>query len=437
MKLRGLIVATVVLLALVGALYWSEHRKPSEDASAKSSDAPQILKLDQGSITKLEIKKKGADPIALSKDSDSWKITAPKVYGADQSTVSSALSTLSALNSERLVEEKGADFKQYGLDPPSLEVDVTEKDNKTHRLLVGDDTPTGGSTYAALAGDPRLFTIASYNKSSVDKNINDLRDKRLLTVNSDKISRLELVRKKQTIEFGRNKNDWQILKPSPMRADGMQVSDLVRKLTEAKMDLSASDTDVKANESSFAKGTPVATVKLTSDAGTQELQIHKSKDSYYAKSSVVEGAYKADSDLGQAVEKDLESFRNKKLFDFGYADPGKVEMHNGAKAYYLAKGGSDWWSNGKKDDAASVESFVAKLRDLSATSFPESGFANPAIAISVTSQDGKQVEKVSIAKSAKDYIAKRENEPSLYELDSGVVEDLLKAADEIKPAPAK
>jgi hypothetical protein len=42
---------------------------------------------------------------------------------------------------------------------------------------------------------------------------------------------------------------------------------------------------------------------------------------------------------------------------------------------------------------------------------------------------------VSIAKSAGGYIASRENEPALYQLDSSAVDALQKAADDIKPAP--
>jgi hypothetical protein len=41
---------------------------------------------------------------------------------------------------------------------------------------------------------------------------------------------------------------------------------------------------------------------------------------------------------------------------------------------------------------------------------------------------------VSIAKSGSSYIAKRENEPTLYQLDSSAVDALQKAADDIKPA---
>ena len=437
MKIRSLIVATLIFLALGGTLYWSEHHKPTDESAKVSADAPPaILKLDEATINRVELKKKDAEPIVLAKNtSGTWQIAQPKSLNADQNTVSGALSTLSSLNSERLVEDKSSDLKQYGLDHPAVEVDITEKDNKTQRLWIGDDTPAGGAVYAMLAGDPRIFTMASYNKTSIDKSLNDLRDKRLLPVSADKISRVELIRTNQEIEFGRNKDEWQILKPKPLRADSVQVGELVAKLTDARMDLSGSGKDLKDAASAFVRATPVATAKVTDQSGTQELQVRKNKDTYYAKSSAVEGAYKVDSSLGQALDKGLDDFRNKKLFEFGFNDPSKIEVHNGSKAVFLSKSGSDWWSNGKKMDAGSVEPYISDLRSLAASKFIESGFANPTIAVTVTSDDGKRVEKVSIAKSGSGYIASRESEPTLYELDSSAVDALQKAADDIKPAP--
>ncbi len=457
MKLRSLIVATVVLAALVGALYWSGRSKPAGETAKASTDAPPaILKLDQASITKLELKNKDAPPIVLEKNnSGAWQITQPKPLGADQGVVSGTLSALSALNSERLVEDKASDLKLFGLDQPAVEAEITEK-GKTQRLLIGDDTPAGSAVYAMLAGDPRVFIIGTYTKNNIDKSLNDLRDKRLLTLSVDKVSRLELDRKNQEIEFGRDKDEWQVLKPKPLRADNTQVSELVRKLTDARMDLTgvAADNGAAADDkdaaSAFTHATPVATAKLTDQSGTQEIQIRrgndkdksknqdKSNDTYYAKSSVVDGVYKVDSDLGQAVDKGLDDFRNKKLFDFGFTDPTKVEMHSGAKAYFLMRGdksnNEDWWSNGKKMDADSVETLVSDLRDLAATKFVESGFANPTIEVTVASNDGKRVEKVSLAKSGNGYIAKRENDTSLYWLDSNPIDALQKAADDLKPA---
>jgi hypothetical protein len=438
MKIRGLIVAALVFLILGGILYWSEHQKPSGDSKESADTSPAILKLDASAIIKLDLKKRGAEPIALTKSgSGKWAITQPQPFGADQSLVSGMLSTLSSLSSQRVVDDKAADVTRYGLNPPVLRLDITEKDNKTRELLVGDDTPTGSAAYAMVAGDPRVFTMAAYAKVSVDKSLNDLRDKRLLTVNPEKISRIELVRKNQDIEFGRNKDDWQILKPKPLRADSNRVSELIRKLTDAKMDLSSSDP--KETASAFANATPIATAKLTDESGTQELQVRKkqvgtSSDAYYAKSSAVDGVYRINSDVGPALDRDLDDFRNKKIFDFGFVDPEKIELHVGSKAHFLVRSGDDWWWNGKKMDSGTVQSLISDLRDLSGDRFPDSGFANPTIDVTVTCDDGKRVERVLITKSGNVYLAKRENEPALYQLNSSSVDDLQKAADGIKPA---
>jgi len=315
---------------------------------------------------------------------------------------------------------------------------LTEKKNKTQKLMLGDDTPAGNGIYAKLDGDPRVFTIPKYDETSIDKSANDLRDKRLLTVDSEKISRVDLTSKKQEIEFGRNKEEWQIVKPKPLRADGTQVDELVRALTDAKMDLAASD-DQKKTASAFAAGTPVATAKLTTESGTQELQVRKSKDDYYAKSSAVQGLYKVPSTLGEALGKNLEDFRNKKLFDLGFDDPNKIEIRDGTKTYFLTRSGEDWWSgSAKKLDAGAVQALIERIRDLSASKFVDSGFTLPTVDVTVTSNDGKRVEKVAIAKVGDNYIAMRENEPALYQIDSKLVDDLTKSAAEVKPAaPAK
>jgi hypothetical protein len=438
MKNSGLLIAAVVLAALTGALYWSNRHPASENTTKASLDTPpKILSLKQEDISRIQIKRKGGEELDLAKaDGGKWQITTPKPLGADQESVSSLLSTVSSLNSDRLVDDKAADLGQYGLADPSLELDVTAKDNKPQKLFLGDVTPAGNAVFAKLEGDPRVFTVANYNKAGIDKTANDLRDKRLLTVDFDKLSQVELITKKQDIEFGRNKQEWQIVKPKPLRADNFQVEEIVRKLRDAKMDASTTDADAKKAAAAFASGTPVATAKVTDSAATQELQIRKSKNDYYAKSTALPGVYKVPGNVGQGLDKNVDDFRNKKLFDFGFDDPGKVEIHDGAKSYFLTKGGQDWWSaDSKKVDPAGAQSLIDKIRELSATKFVDSGFTTPVMELTVTSNEGKRAEKVLISKSGDNYIAKRENEPALYQLDSSSVTDLQKLAAEVKPAP--
>jgi hypothetical protein len=434
MKLRGLVVSLIILAVLCGGLYWSNHHKPADTTEASADVPPKILAIKETDISKFDLKKNGAEQVGAERNgAGAWRIVSPTPLGADQSAVSSLLGTFSSLNSQRVVEEKAASLTPYGLDTPKLEVSLTEK-NKTDKLLLGDDTPAGNGTYAKLDGDPRVFTIPSYDKTSIDKGANDLRDKRLLTVDADKISQVDLISKKQVIAFGRNKDEWQIVKPKPLRADGSQVDDLVRELADAKMELDASD-DPKKTISIFASATPVAIAKVTAESGTQELQVRKNKDDYYAKSSVVEGIYKVPSTLGQQLSKSFEDFRNKKLFNLGSDDPEKIEIHDGSKTYFLTRSGEDWWSgSAKKMDATTVQELIDKIRDLAASKFVDSGFSASTIDLIVTSNRGKRIEKVAISKAGDNYVAKRENDPTLYQIESKAVDDLRKSADEVKAA---
>ncbi len=438
MRFRGLLVAVVLLAGLGVGLYFSNKEKAAEAAKPPADASPKILALNEGDLTKIVLKKKGADPMELDRTNGKWQITAPKAYPADQDAAIQLGYAAATVNSDSVVDDKASNLGTYGLSSPSLEVDVTAK-GKVSKLLFGDDTPTNSGTYAMLEGSPKVYTVASYAKTGLDKSPNDLRDKRLLTFDQDKVSQVELDAKKQNIVFGRDKDHWQIVKPKPYRADGSQVDDMLRKLKDAKMDLTLSDDDAKKAAASFASGAPVATVKFTDPSGNQQIEIRKVKDDYYAKSSVVPGVYKVTADLGTGVDKSVDDFRNKKLFDFGFNDPSKIEMHVNGKFYGFTKGGDDWFSNGKKMDSVSVQSFLDKLRDLSASKFIDTGsLGAPTIDITVVSMDGKTTEKVLLAKQGSDYVAERENEPALYGLDSKTIDDLTQAASDVKPAaPAK
>jgi hypothetical protein len=154
--------------------------------------------------------------------------------------------------------------------------------------------------------------------------------------------------------------------------------------------------------------------------------VRKDKDkNYYAKSSVVEGIYKISSDAGDALDKGLDDFRNKKLFDFGFSDPTKIEFK---RAPPYTKSGDKWMSGAKTMDNASVQSLIDKLRDLTATKFADKSAGDPVFEATVTSNDGKKVEKVTIRKQGTDYFAQREGEPSIYQLDAKAVDDLQAAA---------
>jgi len=434
MKSKGLLTASFLLLLLTGVLWWSNKRAAKADKAPSESATTKLVIIPEDQFREIEIKHRNGETVHLQRNDSKWQITAAKFLPADADAVSSMLSTLSSLSSDRTVEDNATSLDQYGLTQPMIELDIIDKNKKTSRLLIGDDTPAGTAVYASIAGDPRVFALSSYKKSSLDKSPNDLRDKRLLTFDSDKVSSIELTAKKQTIAFGRSKDEWQIVKPKPFRADRSEVQELLRTLRDAKMDLSASEDEKKA-ASTFSSGTPLASARVTDVSGTQELQVRKNKDDYYAKSSEVAGIYKISSDTGPGLDKGLDDFRNKKLFDFGFADPDKIELHDGSKNYSLTHSGDDWLSGSAKIDPGASSALIDKIRDLSASKFPETGFTTAAMDLTVTSDGGKRIERVFISKNGDNFVAKRQDEPALYELTASAVTELQKAAADLKPAP--
>ncbi len=434
MKPRNLLAAAIVLAALCGVVWWANRHPQSSEPKPSAGSSTKLADISDTAIQELTIKKKDGSSTTVQRSGGKWVITSPQQLPADQDAISSITSSLSPLTADSVVEEKTSDPGKYGLANPTLTVTVKEKNGKSEVVSFGDDVPAGSLVYVREGDSPKIDAIASSVRSSFDKGLNDLRDKRLLTFDSNKLTQLEISAPKSEIVFAKqNASDWGIEKPKPYRADNFQVEELLRKLTDAKMDLSGME-DPKAIDSSFKTGQPVATVKMTGVSGTQSLEVRKNKDNYYAKSSVVPGVYKISADLGKQMEKSLDDYRNRKIFDFGFSDPDKLELKQGASDKAYARTNQTWKFNGQTMDSASVQSLIDKLRDLSATNFVEKGFTVPALEVNVVFDGGKRTEQVSFAKVAGGYIAKRGTEAAMYVVDAKAIDDILSASSAIKPS---
>jgi len=194
--------------------------------------------------------------------------------------------------------------------------------------------------------------------------------------------------------------------------------------------------DAKEAAAAFAAGQKTATAKITTADGVLTFEVRKSKDEYYAKSSMLDGAYKVTKEVGDGLNKSIEDFRNKKVFDFGFSDPTRIEITDAGMTKTIEKSGENWTSGGKTMDSISVQNLIDKLRDLAATKFVDSGFTKPALEVTVTSNDGKRTEKVQFAAAGMNFLGRRENDSSLYQVDFNAVQGLREAVYGVRePAP--
>ena len=435
MSTKKLLIAAIVLAALSGLLWWSnKHPDWGKEKSKDEAETQVLLNVSDVALDRIDIHKKDGSLVSLERKAGKWSITAPVPYPADQDAVASITSTLSPVNADSVVDPKPGDVTKYGLTNPTVSVSLHEKGGRSDQLWFGDDVPGASLVYVRVSGNPKVYAAASSLKTSFDKSLNDLRDKRLLTFDQGQLTRINLLAGKSDIEFGKNsQSEWAIVQPQPYRADNFQVEELLRKLSDAKMDLSASAAESEKAQHSFASGKPVATVKLTDSASTQTFEVRKEGEDYFGKSSIVDGAYKLSADLGKQLEKPLDDFRNKKIFDFGFTDPNRIEIQGKA----FIKSGSDWKLDGKTMDSAAVQALIDQLRELTATSFATEGFTTSNAFIAVVSNDGKRTEKVEFSKTPDGYLSRRGVEPSLYRVDAKAVNDILEASSKVKPAAKK
>ena len=433
MKPGGLIAATCVLAVLGGLVFWTRQHPPSDGKKTEAS--PKIIAVEAKDIDSISIAKSFAEPVVLTKIADKWEITKPSPMPADQETAGALAGAVAALNADRLIDDKATDLNPFGLSTPAQEVEVTLKGGKKQKLLIGGDTPSASGSYAKLEGDSKVYTIASFTKTSLTKSLGELRDKRLMTFDSEKVTGATITAKGPTIEFAKNKQgEWSITKPKTYRADALQLDELIRKLKDAKMDLAADDE--AATATAFAAAAKVAVATVTDAAGTQTLEVHKSKDNaWYVKTSVVAGTYKVAGDL-EGLDKSADDLRNKKLFDFGFNDPTKLDI--GGKTY--VKSGDKWTVGPAAFDAPSLQAVIDKLRDLSAAKFSEKASGTPSVVLTLTSNtatgDNGRVEKVTINKDGDSYPAQREGDAATYIIDAKTMDDLQKTIAGIKPYTA-
>ncbi len=427
---RGLLVAVALLAVLAGGIYWSNQDEEKKVGAPAKDAPPKILEIPEDQFVRIEIKRRDGTGAVLERQASGWRLTAPKALPADTRAVQTLVSALALVASERLVDEKPGDLMQYGFASPQVEVLIARKDGKKHKLLLGEASPLGTSVFARIDGDARLYTVGSATKAAVDKVWQDLRDRRLLTFYDAKLVRVEL----NGMEFVKAGGHWSMTKPQAWRPDTFAVEELVRKMIEAKMEITPEDEELTF-AGKFASAAPYSIVRATDDQATQQLDIRKDKEgNFYAKSTAVEGFFKLPPEAVDTFAKKAEAFRSKKLFDFGFAEPSKVGLKHDSTTWTFAKTGADWLSAGKKIEPGSVQQLVDRLRELAATGFVPKGGGKPLAEYSIT-LPGKSTEVVSVSQQGDAYFATRAGDPTVYAVDGKVVEELHQLAASAKPLP--
>src|SRR5258708_10688995 len=164
MKSKGLLTASIFLLVLSGVIWWSNKKAATADKTPVETATVKLLNLPEDQIQDIEIKKRTGETIQLKRNDSKWLIAGAEPLRADPDAVSSMLSTISSLSSDRTVEEKASSLEPYGLTQPAIELNVTDKNKKTAKCLIDHHTTAGTAVYAAIPSAVPLLAPPTYKK---------------------------------------------------------------------------------------------------------------------------------------------------------------------------------------------------------------------------------------------------------------------------------
>jgi len=185
---RGLtstIALAVVLLGLVGYIYFVDSKKPASGAAEVKAKA---FTVEADQIEEIQIKPAAAESSRAEKTNGTWQLVEPEKTDADQGQLTSTATNIASLEVNGVVDDNPTDLAQYGLNPAKLDVAFRIKGEKDLRhLLVGEKTAAGGDLYAKRADEKRVILIPSYLEGTFNRTPFDLRDKTLLKFDHDKV----------------------------------------------------------------------------------------------------------------------------------------------------------------------------------------------------------------------------------------------------------
>ena len=133
-------------------------------------------------------------------DRNVWQALVPEGMKVNTSTVDNIVWNANTLKAQKIIEENPSDLNIYGLNDP-VKLTFKMKDGTQHVLLVGNETPTGGSYYAKKESEPVVYTIGSYEGEKFVQRKFDLMSKDVYDeeITADQFEAISFTRKNQKV----------------------------------------------------------------------------------------------------------------------------------------------------------------------------------------------------------------------------------------------
>ena len=397
-KFAGTLIGALVLIVLVGYLYFFEMRKESEKAK-KENIFPTI---NEGQINEI-ILKYPSSTVVCQKDGGSWFILKDsKRFKADDKVIGSVIENISKIKIDKVASETLTDLSEFGLVTPEAEV-IAKTPEKEYRILIGGESPVGSGKYIQVDKDSRILVVS---RSSVweflSNSANDLRDKQVLSLNEGKIKRIRFKWKDSSFEIERNNGSW-IGKDIPdyVDIDQSRVWAILRTFVNLKID--NFENDEPNNLAAYGLDKPIAEIDLFQYGKPVRVSFGNKKESgdYYVKLDLDNSAYSISEFVLRQIPESVNDIRVRRIVKLDAEEVRGVEINRGDNKISILKEGNKWklgGDNSKKVDESKVGELIADIGSLEVEEFVDDnpkdltsyGLDKPEIVLTVLEADKKK-----------------------------------------------
>jgi hypothetical protein len=159
---RPLRLALVLTALCAIAVAWEQGRRPDRAV-------PRLLTVAPGDIIGIRVRM-GTHRLHAVRDRDAWRIVYPPVSrpGAP-AAVAALVESVAGLVPVDAFERRDIDRRALGVEPGRARIELdTRAGADVVVIRLGDHVPTGGSVYAVLSSDPRIFQLGALIVSEIE-----------------------------------------------------------------------------------------------------------------------------------------------------------------------------------------------------------------------------------------------------------------------------
>lgn len=425
----GLLVA---LLCLLSWVYFTDIRG-REERTQKAEDAKKVVPIDAEAITEISIIYPGTLITAVRAD-EKWVITEPRGIEADSAEWDLLVSNVPRIERDQTLETKPMDLGRYGLAEPGLRLLIKMTENRLYEVMFGNENPRKLYNYAKLASVEEVFLVPSSWLRIFRKEINDLRDKVVLSFEQNDIDEIEILGQ-TNVRLIRAGEEWSLIEPIEKKADQREVGDFLGFLKFVRAaDFVDNEEDLKAAN----LDDPVVTIVLHEgrEDKTHRLVIGAEKKDesghFFVKQDSKNTVFVVDNELVEKADRPIFFWRDKTILSFDRQKVLSIKVTKPGEQLLLRKSGEDWvLSNGERAKFGSVSSMLNGVEFEKATRIIDSpgsltsyGLTNPRLRVALLG-DSEEVAGFSFGQDSPDGVGvywKRDQERTVRVVPKAIFE---------------